>query len=241
MLRKSKLYVAVDADVIIMLVEVKEKMRNIPNYQPSKDRKKSIQNNADALMKILELMNKDELRLLVINTTFNEVKDVKQTMDFIKDNCYFPRLNILNISSHIEKADELAMKYCTQSYEYKGQKYYPPMELEYNRHLQRKVPSNDAYAMAEASIEKCIFITANSRHFVFRENYQKETNLRAIGIGMINSENGYETIDEKGRITSSRPMSLETFGFLIKNGVDNFFAPDVQEDKFIKADQITVM
>lgn len=224
--------VAFDADVLRMLSAMHACLKKYPNYDFNKFKDDFIKRNHQDLLMLLNLIKTDQLHVFIGNTVFQQVKHRQEVCEFIKLYCYFPKLNVLTFNELLEKADDLASQYCSH-YLFKGEKKYPPMDLNYSPISRKQAPSDDAYIMAEASIAGCMFITNNGKHFIFRENRKGDKNSRALGIITINKANHYCEELDNGETITPKPVLVRQFCEWIKTqGLDQIMMPDVDVNNF---------
>ena len=90
------------------------------------------------------------------------------------------------------------------------------MAKKYNAFVDGYAPSNDSFAMAEATVEKCIFVTSNEQDFI---SYGKagENTHRANKIIAINIQNGYYKHDNEQNFDyAPKPISVPVFAGALK-------------------------
>lgn len=236
---ESKLFIAVDSDILRSLADLDEILKENPTYKTSTSHDFFIRDNGSYLKKVLKLIHSGDISIFVGSTIFREVKHRDNCINFIKEHCYLPKMNASNFADIVTRADNLAFKYCTQKYRYNDKEYFPPMEMHYNAYLKRDVPSNDAYAMAEATIAGCVFITNNAQDFVFRKYIKDDKNSRVKGIVNINVLENYCAMDEEtGMQIVPKPMEFHLFIPLLKKGLSNIYLPMADVDNFEKADTV---
>ena len=238
--KENKIYIALDSDVLRALVDLHLALSNDPKFKTEDSRDYMISKNGDFLKDLLRKIEKDKIRIFVPNTVFHEVKHKKAVCSFIMDFCYLTNLNILNFDEIISKTDELALKYCTMSYEYKGERFFSPLNIHYDPAQRKNVPSNDAYAMAESTLANCILITGNGKDLVYDRFRPDDKNSRSNGIRIINDICGYNTLEEDRTITP-RSFELDQFVKMIaKFGWEGFNMPEANMSHMIKASEITI-
>lgn len=232
---ESRHFIALDSDILRSLADLDQLLQEKPTYKTSDSKDFLIRDNGRYLKSLLKMVKNEELCIFVGSTIFSEVKHRENCIDFIKKYCYLPKMNATNFAEMVLKADDLAYKYCTENYKVDDKEYYPPMEKHYNAYLKREVPSNDAYAMVEATIANCLFITNNGQDFIFRKYLKDDKNSRVKGIVDINIKEGYMELDEQsGYNIVPKPMEFNVFIPLLKKGINNVYLPMADEDNFDK-------
>ena len=234
---KNKLFIAVDSDVLRMLAQVEYTLSYDPNFNLREHDDDLIRNWSGYLLNMLKLIKSGDLNIYVGNTIYHEVKHKKDCIDFIKKYCYLPNINVTNFDQIVLKTDDLAFKYCFQTIEKNGTTHYPPMHPVYSPYNKKMIPSTDAYAMAEATLARCLFVTANGKDFVFNARSQSNVNSRTLGIIDINLNEGYGEEDSMG-YTVPKPILFKVFGPLIRDGVDNLTVSTSDISAMVKADQL---
>ena len=189
--------------------------------------------NKSYLTTILHAIENGDLRPVVVNTVFNEVSLATHTLSFIKEFGYFPNITEVNRLEKRSQVKKLAAAYCTP-FSKDGKSHTPPMQAKYNAYADDYAPSNDAFAMAETTIEKCIFVTSNEQDFI---SYGKagEDTYRANKIIAINIQNGYFKDDPKEHFQyAPKPISVPVFAGALKTYLErrNIIQPD---DTFVAA------
>lgn len=99
---------------------------------------------------------------------------------------YFQKINRINAERKASKEEALARAYCS-SYENNGKIHKAPMKSTYCRFVSQRIPTNDAFIMAEASIEHACVITENAKDFIYKN--EEQDHIRATGIRIINIQN----------------------------------------------------
>lgn len=215
------IYFAIDSDVLRCLAYTDIILKANPNDDFSKCKDPVVKSNKNYLSKLLDLAKKDKARLLIVNTVYQESKHSEKLIDFMKEYCYFPDINFANYDEKCEKIEKLVDKYCSP-YTVSGTTYDAPFMKTYNAALKRKVAPNDAYIVAEASVEMACLITNNSRHIIYNERNNGDTNSRVRGIANINIAEGYYQCNEKDlSVVTPRPFALNVIGPILKK-IENF-------------------
>ena len=235
---KNNIFIALDSDVLRSLAELDELLENNPKFNTKNAHDFFIRENGNYMKKMLNLIKSGNLSIFVGSAIYREVKHRPECEEFIKKYCYMPKMNASNFAELVTESDNLAFKYCTQKYVHEDKEYYPPMDLHYSAYLKRDVPSNDAYAMAEATMVGCIFITNNGQDFIFRKYEKADKDSRLVGITILNTQEGYYSASEDGSQIVPRPMEFYRFIPLLRKGLDNLHLPNVDEDNFVKANSI---
>ncbi len=205
---KNYLYIAFDSDIFSSLADaLKLRDPSTPEYLKRK-LLKSI-NDIENIDYLLDKIIAGEIRPVVVNTVFNEVSLVPHIAPFLKKFGYFPKTTKANRLKKREQVKDLAKAYC-ESADINGKTSTPPMKKAYNAYADEYTPSNDAIAMAEATIENCIFVTGNGKDFIFYGKDSDNTD-RSSKIIAINIKKGYCTIAPNGFAHAPKPSSLKDF------------------------------
>ena len=187
------------------------------------------------ITKLYEMIDAGLVRPVVVNTVFQEInaignQAVKQNcMSFIQNFSYFPNYTQANMQQKREEICHLAEKYCT---EYKSpinhRTYEPAMERKYCAAMMKEIPENDAFIMAESTVEGLVLITENASHFIttYEDEQYNRQNPNAIP-----KENKRQTIininktgDSRGVSYAAdnnnvpRPETLDSFIFYVEKG-----------------------
>ncbi len=231
------IYIAIDSDILRALTNLDLCLEKNPYYDFEKSDDHFLKRNADYLQTLMKIVRADEIRLLIVNTVYQESKHSPSLCNFIKKYCYFPDINIVNYNDKSAKTEKLANLYC-KPYTYKDKECPAPMKATYNAFAKSYVPTNDAYIMAEASIEGAMVLTANKKDFI--ENVRtRSKHDRSAGIVQINIQNGYcEKAVGSDFIIVPKPITIGTIGPIISNDFEHFTANYVDDNTKIKADRI---
>ena len=214
--KPEPIYVAFDSDILSELAilytdEINNRTTNVT--RTAKD--PLLREYGGYINRIYELIKEDLIRPVILNTIYNECTLVKFIEPFIIKHGYFPDYNLTNKTKKRNESKRLAQLYC-EPYIHQGVEYPAPMKIEYSAHDDSRRPQNDAYAMAEATIENCLFVTANEKDFISTRN-EENRNSRAMGVLNINLQQGYYETNKYGKQIIPKPMSIKTFGALIKD------------------------
>ena len=230
------IYFSIDSDVLRALTFLDIILKEDPKADVKKCKDPILKNYGGYLKKLLELAKNDAVRLLIVNTVYQESKHSENLVNFMKEYCYFPNVNFTNFDEKSEKIERLVDKYCT-SYSVGDATYDAPFMKTYNASLKRKVAPNDAYIVAESTIENACLITNNSKHIIYNERNDNDQNSRVKGIVSINiSEGYYQTVEDGVSILTPRPYALHVIGPLFKK-IEEFSGVKTNDNK-VKADTI---
>lgn len=233
-------YFALDSDVLRNLSTLDDFISKHPGVS-QKDLRKIISTNfskspmarnLSIYLNILDIVKSgdDKIRLLVTTTPFKETQAIPEVARFIKNYCYVPNINILTNDECNKRIRKLAKAYC-EPIEKEGRTFPPPMQAKYNSYVGDKIPSNDAYVMAEATYYGACLLTENvkdliekeSRHLTLEQGSFKphSDNLRVRGIVDINILNGYgqEAPDStygEDSLNVPKPCSISHFGYFLQ-------------------------
>ena len=200
------LYVAVDSDILrgIAYFGFLEKEFGKVTIEMVNDHQ--VRNDFNYYERLFENVKNDKVRLLVVDAVFQESKHSSNLLGFMKDYCYFPNVNAVNYQEKAEKARELAYAYCSP-YKYGGVEYSAPMKFVFIADINKNVPTNDTYIMAQATVEGCCVLTGNKKDFIFDKRQNCDNKDRLDGICRINKLFGYcEEVGDK--VYTSKPITL---------------------------------
>lgn len=227
------IYFAIDSDVLRVLTALNMKMKG------QKPTEQFPPKQLEQLIPIFEAVKKDEVRLLIVPTVYAENEDNKQRREFMKEWCYFPnRTNNKERDSLEKNGRKLAYKY-TKSYRLKGVLYPAPMIAKYVAEIGKRVPPNDAFIMAEATVENCFVLTFNAKDFTKVKSRQDLGNARSKGIVEINTQAKYSQIIYGYYKVVPKPVTPETVSACIaKSGIKSFIASVSRDADRIKCDRV---
>ena len=195
--------------------------------------------NFNYFSQFLNLIETDKLRISIGDAIFQESKHSPSLVAFIQKYAYFPDINMVNYQDKAEEARKLAYAYC-QPYEFNGVMQPAPMKFVFIADINKRVPTNDVFAIAQATTEGRCFITGNGQDFIFnKRNNNENIHDRSKGIVQINIIKGYGSLDKNGYLIVPKPISITTFGAMIKHGANKIFVPEpigevIKADKIIK-------
>lgn len=230
-------YLAIDSDILRALTNLDLQLKKDPHFDS--------RNSSDPILKVrggyvkylLTAAQQNKVRLLVVTTVYQESIHSAALCNFIKEYCYFPNINAVNNIQRTNEVERLAILYCSP-YTYRGETYPAPMKTQYNAFLKKHVPSNDVYAMAEATVEGAFFVTNNEQDFIFNvKNGDKHNKDRTQGIVSINYQNGYVQRFADNLTTVPKPIAIKTIGPMLKDP-ESLLASTAQDFSKIKADRI---
>ena len=142
------------------------------------------------LTTVYENILQGKIKPVIVTTIFHENKHITDCINFMKELCWFSPVD----EDKLKEIDELANCYC-EPYMVEGKVYSAPMQKVYSSYAGKLVPKNDAYIMAEATVENVSLLTLNGKDFVFNarnQNYYTEWfNDRTAGIVQINKQHDY--------------------------------------------------
>ncbi len=234
--KNNHLFFAVDSDILRALTLYAGLIEKGISFDPECCKDAVLKKHHDYIGCIFNSMLNDKIRLVVTDTIYQENKHSPRICNFIKDYLYVPDYNLFNYTDKSLRAQALAEAYCSD-YEFNGEIIPAPMKIQYSAATKKYAPANDCYAMAEAAVEHCSFITNNGKDFVFVKN-DEENKIRMKGIVRINIQFGYceENPDGTG-IAAPRPIPLTLFGALVKKNLPiQTIVPD--EVDFIRANEL---
>ena len=237
-MKKNKpAYLAIDSDVLRTLTHLDVLKMEHGHIDVSKIRNKVLKDDFNYFIKLYNAIVFDEVRPLIVDAVYQESKHSPSLISFMKNYCYFPNVNAANYQEKAEKARKLAIAYTNQYKDSKGQICDAPMKKEFVADINKYVPSNDCFIMAQATIENCPLLTGNGKDFIFNEkSADKYNHERVKGIVEINIANGYNYQDEKGHNTTPKPIKINTLAGLLK--YEDYFMDLNQKDDYEKASTI---
>lgn len=216
---KYPLYFAIDSDILRSLRFIDLIMESGQRYDFANSPDPLLKKWGGYLRKLYAKMKNDELRLVIVDAVYQESQHSVSLLTFMKNYCYFPKVNLVNYQRKSAEARRLANSYC-EPYEVGDREYAAPMKKVFNATSGAFAPTNDCYIMAQATIEGISLITANGRDFIFDDKLGKENHDRAKGIMNVNISKGYYTSKQDG-FTTSRPFHIQTIGPMLKDEVLN--------------------
>ena len=116
------------------------------------------------------------------------------------------------------------------------------MHLTFIADMNKSVPTNDCYIMAQATIEQCCLLTANGKHFVFNEkNSNKNIHDRSLGIVQINILQGYcEPHDKTGSLVAPKPILIQDLMTILnRSGFKKWSTMKIETEKVKASDLMT--
>lgn len=242
MTSKKPLYLALDSDILrtITFLEVLKTEHGFIDI--NKIHNKVLKDDFNYFIKLLNAINQNEIRPLIVDAVYQESKHSDSLIAFMKKYCYFPNVNAVNYQEKAEKARKLANAY-TKPYTYidrydgKEKQAQAPMKSVFIADINKYVPTNDCYIMAQATIENCPLLTGNGKDFIFNQrNEDKYAHERVKGIIDINILNGYYKTNNIGNKITTKPVMINTIASILK--YENCFESIEQSNDYIKADTI---
>lgn len=203
---EKKLYVAIDSDILRSIAYLKNLKETYGVVNRDKIRDPQLQNDLSYYARVLQFVKEDKVRLLIVDAVYQESKHSVALVDFMKNYCYFPNVFADNYQEKAEKARALAHAYCSE-YKNGGETYRAPMRSVFIAEVNRHVPTNDAYIMAQATVENCSLVTGNKKDFIFNDRQNQENHERRIGICNVNVAMGYYE-EKNGKPITPRPITL---------------------------------
>lgn len=238
---KKSVYLAIDSDILrtITLLDILKKEHGYVHVDKIKD--STLKKDFNYFTRLYNAINNDEIRLLIVDAVYQESKHSSSLTEFMKNYCYFPNVNAANYQEKAEKARNLADAY-TKKYVYTNKdgkeiEAEAPMKSVFVADINKYVPTNDCYIMAQATVENCSLLTNNGKDFIFdKRDEDKYNHVRVKGIAEINIKNGYFTETSPGHYVTPKPIMLKTIAASIK--YDDSFETVDQTNNYIKADLI---
>ena len=152
---------------------------------------------------LLEAVKRGEIELCITKTVFNELNLDKHasTKKFVEN-----YVNILRVPDELKQT--FAIRRTKLAREYVAR---DAMDDEYSASEEKRVPTNDAYIMAEATIFGLTLITFNGKDFIFIKNNPKSWERLKV-ITEINKEKKYFFESNiSGVMMTPKPTNLSAF------------------------------
>ena len=235
MANRKPIYIAIDSDILrtLRLLDILKKEHGFIETDKIKDF--VLKRDFNYFNRLFTAIENGEIKPLIVDAVYQESKHSPSLISFIKEYCYLPNVNAVNYQEKAEEARNLAYAY-TKPYEFKGFENPAPMKAVFIADINKYVPTNDCYIMAQATIENCSLLTGNGKDFIFNQrNDDKFAHERVRGIAQININHGYYHEDIPGHYITSKPIMIDTLAKIIKN--ENFNTTE-QKDEKIKANLI---
>lgn len=221
---KDKLYFAIDSDVLRVLTFIDLTLKNNPDFDLRSSQDPLLKKWSGYFYRLLTKAKNDELRFVIVDAVYQESQHSSCLLNFMREYCYFPKINAVNYQKKAHEARKLANAYCSP-YELGDKSYPAPMKTVFNAESTTFSPTNDCYIMAQATIEGLCLITANGKDFIFDEKSKSENHHRAKGIINVNISKGYYA-SSQGKFHTPRPFHINTIGPMLKDETLNFEAGD---------------
>lgn len=229
-------YIAIDSDVLRDLTLLHLLHKSHDRIDKEKIHSTTLKRDLNYFERLYQCVIHDQIRLLIVDAVYQESKHSPNLVAFIKEFCYFPNINAINYQEKAQQARQLASAYC-RPYTYQGKERPVPMKSVFVADINKYVPTNDCYIMAQATIEGCPLLTGNGKDFVFNQrNDNRDDHDRVRGIVQINISMGYFTQNEKGFNSVASPILIHDLGPILKN-IPAFHTPEQIDDK-VKADTL---
>ena len=226
---KEPIYVAFDSNIISYLSTIhKLKSRGV-EIERGKMQNEWIKKNLSYLLRLYDKIVAGEVKPVVLDTVYQETKMIPMCKKFISNFAYFPNYNQANKQEKREEILQLVNKYCSPYVNpINGKEFPPAMDKRYCAATMKDEPENDAFLIAEATVENLVFVTANESDFIMshsdkwhNKNLKEGENIRANRrqtIINVNKDNGYMSDD--GNVP--RPEAFGAFMYHLLR--DNFNA-----------------
>ena len=220
------LYFAIDSDILRELTFIDKIFKSGEFYDFKATTDPLLKKWSGYLQRLYYKMKEGTLRLVIVDAVFQESQHSASLVEFMKEYCYFPKINAVNYQSKATEARNLANAYCSP-YTMGDKEFSAPMKLVFNAESSKFSPTNDCYIMAQSTIEGISLITANGRDFIFDEKSDTENHDRSRGIININISKGYYSATDTDKIYVSKPFHINTIGPMLKK--DNEVVIDTME------------
>lgn len=196
----DNVYIALDSDILRSLATI----YNAKKWGFDASKNVILQKYSSSLIRLLNNVKADNLRLLVTTTVFNECKHLDYVRNFVNDICYVPNHDNLEDDGYLNRIRTLAYVYSGMNCGNLKTKNLKAFSVHYVAEFNRSCPCNDSYIMAEATVENCFLLTGNTKDFIGYKNQFEEAGHIARTIVDINRELGYQ--DEYG--VTPAPFSI---------------------------------
>lgn len=153
---------------------------------------------------LLQSVKSGDVQLCITKTVFNELNLERHltTKSFVEK-----YIHIVTIPDELARTFAIRRTKLAREYVEKN-----AMDDEYSAKEEERVPSNDAYIMAEATIVGLTLITHNEKDFLFRNISTKDWD-RVKLIAKINAERNYLfPSNMSGTALAPQPINLSSFG-----------------------------
>lgn len=235
-------YIALDSDILRDLAVVNELVKNNGGVIDKDAFRKALKKEGNIILvtninfvsEVYDMVKRSVsekypvFKFLVTETVWRETRYLPIVADFIREYCYVPNINALNMDSKLAEKKKLAEAYCYGLYDSAGKMVCPPPM---QKDKKGKKPSNDAYIMAEATREFATLLTMNGQDFVYVKDGAPGNNDRKRGIMDINVRLRYiKTVNGKGLVPE--PFTLERFCPLVRyieSGAKLLFSEDADK------------
>lgn len=222
------LYVAIDSDILRFLSYLEHLKTQHGFVDRSQVNAENLLKDFNYYLRLFNHVQAGHIKLLIVDAVYQESKHAANLLNFMNKYCYFPDVNSKDYQKKVEKARVLAHAYC-QPYTINGKEYKAPMKFVYMAYANKHVPTNDAYIMAQATVEDCCLLTGNKQDFIFNKRDGIGNRSRLIGICHINEMFGYcET--RAGGVFMPKPLTLSKIMGLLR-GKEEFGIVNQSQDK----------
>ena len=235
--KNKSVYLAIDSDILrkLTFIDLVLNSGEFYNFEQSED--PILKKWSGYFLRLYYRMKSDEIRLVIVDGVFQESQHSESLVAFMKNYCYFPKINAVNYHKKAIEARNLAYAYC-QEYTVDDKTFPPPMKFHYNPEINAYSPTTDCYIMAQASIEGIGLVTANGKDFIFNERSKNENNARTIGIMTINEKMGYSSKNLDSKYKNPRPYHIRTIGPMISKNTNQEFEVTEAFNDFDKGTEI---
>lgn len=236
MTNKKAVYLAIDSDILrtLTLLDILKTEYGFVDIDKIKD--STLKRDFNYFTRLYNAITHNEIKPLIVDAVYQESKHSNSLIEFMKKYCYFPNVNAVNYQEKAEKARNLANAY-TKSFTYNGENREPPMKAVFVADINKYVPTNDCYIMAQSTIEHCSLLTGNGKDFIFNEkNEDRYAHDRVKGITQVNILNGYFDEDTPGHYITPKPIMINTIAAILK--YENEFVTISQNEDKVKADLV---
>lgn len=210
---KTPPYFAIDSDVLRTLTYIDITLKNNPQVDLRDSPNHLLKKWSGYFLNLYKKMKNDELRLVIVDAVYQESQHSISLLTFMKDYCYFPKINLVNYQKKAAEARKLANAYCSP-YKVRDNEYPAPMKKVFNAANNSFSPTNDCFIMAQATIEGIPLITANGKDFIFDEKSGTIDHTRTRGITIINIAKGYS---DQITFNTAKPLHIHTIGPMLKD------------------------
>jgi len=210
---KPSIKLRVDSDIIRNLAhfsKITKEGTSIKYIDTNRISNEHIKQNFEDYLFIMDKIKSGELEIFVSKYVFREVEHIEYVFEFIQKYCSS------KFSNNTEEIEKLANAYCNP-YTENGEELLPPMNRQYVAAINKVVPTNDCYIMADATVNYSFLLTNNLQDYIYDKTSSNPQDHRRIdGIRAINVQHGYKRKGVNGDFIP-QPMVIKKFVRYMRN------------------------